>query len=81
MICGKFIVPGFTSPPFAVGFCVSEGGAVFGILAVVTFGAGYLEQADGAHTGAWASPAALTLLGLFFLALHVLGADRWIPRP
>jgi hypothetical protein len=54
---------------------------MFGILAAVTFGIGYFEQATTGHTGTWTSPAALTLLGLFFLALHLLGADRWIPRP
>lgn len=54
---------------------------MFGILAAIVFGIGYVEQAAGNHTGAWTSPAALVFLGLFFLALHVLGADRWIPRP
>ena len=54
---------------------------MFGIFAAITFGIGYLEQANSAHTGTWTSPAALVFLGLFFLALHVLGADRWIPRP
>lgn len=54
---------------------------MFGILAAITFGIGYFEQANSAHTGTWTSPAALVFLGLFFLALHLLGADRWIPRP
>ena len=54
---------------------------MFGILAAVTFGIGYFEQAAGNHTGTWTSPTAFVLLGLFLLGLHLLGADRWIPRP
>jgi len=54
---------------------------MFGILAAIVFGIGYFEQAADSHTGTWTSPAALVFLGLFLLTLHVLGADRWIPRP
>lgn len=48
------------------------------ILAAIAFGTGYILDASGAHTDAWLSPAALILLGLALLALHL--ATGWWPR-
>lgn len=53
---------------------------MFGILAAVAYGIGYIEQGTGGHTNAWFSPAALLILGSFFLALHLSGANSWLPR-
>jgi hypothetical protein len=53
---------------------------VFGILAAVAYGIGYIEQDSGAHTNAWFSPMAMLLAGSFFLVLHVAGAASWLPR-
>lgn len=54
---------------------------MFGILAIVAALLGYLLNGLAAHTNSWFSPVGLGLLALAFLALHLLGADRWIPRP
>jgi len=53
---------------------------MFGILAAVAYGIGYVEQGSGGHTNAWFSPLALLILGSFFLALHLAGANSWLPR-
>lgn len=54
---------------------------MFGILAIIAAALGFLLDGMAAHTNTWFSPQALGLLALTFLALHLLGADRWIPRP
>lgn len=53
---------------------------MFGILAAIAYGIGYIEQGTGGHTNAWFSPIALLILGSFFLALHLSGANEWLPR-
>ena len=47
---------------------------MFGILAVVTFALNFVLIGLRATTNSWFSPVALLSLGLFFLALHVIGA-------
>jgi hypothetical protein len=51
---------------------------VFGIFAAISFGIGFILNGTGGDHSAWFSPAGWQLLGLFFLALHVLGAEGWI---
>ena len=51
------------------------------ILAAVLFAVGYILQASAAHTNTWLSPGALTLAGLFCLALHLAGVGTWTRRP
>lgn len=54
---------------------------MFGILAAVAYGIGYIEQGSGGHTNAWFSPMALLLAGSFLLALHLLGiGTAWPTR-
>lgn len=54
---------------------------MFGILAAIAYGGGYIEQGSAGHTSAWFSPMALLLVGSFFLALHLLGVGAtWLPR-
>lgn len=52
---------------------------MFGILAAVAYGIGYVEQGTAGHTSAWLSPLALLLGGSFFLALHLLGVGATWP--
>jgi hypothetical protein len=52
---------------------------VFGILAAVAYGIGYIEQGSSGHTNAWFSPMALLLAGSFFLALHLMGSGPGVP--
>lgn len=53
---------------------------MFAILAAVAYLLGFVEQGSGGNPNAWFSPMAMLLIGSFFLALHLAGADRWIPR-
>lgn len=53
---------------------------MFGILAVIAAALGFLLNGLAAHTNAWFSPVSLGLLAIAFLALHMIGVDRWIPR-
>ena len=54
---------------------------MFGILAVIAAALGYLLNGLAEHTNSWFSPLGLGLLALAFLALHLIGAGKWIPRP
>lgn len=51
------------------------------ILAAVLFAVGYILSASAAHTNTWLSPGALTLAGLFCLALHLAGVGAWTRKP
>jgi hypothetical protein len=52
------------------------------IVAAILFAVGYILDASAAHTNAWLSPGALTLAGLFCLALHLCGVGAtWTRRP
>jgi len=53
------------------------------ILAAILFAVGFILDGSGTHTNAWLSPGALTLAGLFFLALHLcgIGTTTWTRRP
>lgn len=51
------------------------------ILAAILFAVGYILDASAAHTNAWLSPGALTLAGLFCLALHLAGVGNWTRKP
>jgi hypothetical protein len=53
---------------------------MFGILAVIAAALGYLLNGLAVHTNAWFSPLGLGLLSIAFLALHLIGANSWIPR-
>lgn len=54
---------------------------MFAILAAICFGIGYIETGSAGHTNTWFSPTALTLAGLFFVALHLLGIGNWTRKP
>jgi len=54
---------------------------MFAVLAAVLFAVGYILSGSAAHTNAWLSPGALTLAGLFCLALHLCGIGTWTRRP
>lgn len=52
------------------------------ILAAIAFGAAYVLDLVKAAPPEALSPPALTVLGLFFLALHLAGVDAgWNRRP
>lgn len=51
---------------------------MFGIIAAILFGVGFLENGAGGTHNAWVSPASFLLLGLVFLTVHLL-AGVW-PR-
>lgn len=53
---------------------------MFGIAAVVFGALGYLLNGLAAHTNSWFSPFGLGLLSLTCLALHLIGANSWLPR-
>lgn len=53
---------------------------MFAIIAAILFGAGFILDGSGDHANAWLSPAALTLLGLACLALHLSGIN-WTRKP
>lgn len=54
---------------------------MFGIFAAISFGIGFILNGTGGDHSAWFSPLGWLLLGLFFLALQVVGVDGWIRRP
>ena len=54
---------------------------MFGLLAVIAAALGYLLNGLGVHTNSWFSPQGLGLLAIAFLALYLIGAGKWIPRP
>jgi len=62
-------------------FCRSREAVVFGLLAVIAAALGYLLNGLGVHTNSWFSPQGLGLLAIAFLALYLIGAGKWIPRP
>lgn len=53
---------------------------MFGILAVIAAALGFVLNGLAAHTNTWFSPLSLGLLSLAFLALHLSGANAWLPR-
>lgn len=48
------------------------------ILAAIAFAIGWVLQVAGSAHAAWLQPAAMALLGLFFLALYLV-APGWQP--
>lgn len=54
---------------------------MLGILAAITFGIAYVLDLAKANPPAALAPPALLLLGLFFLALHLIGVGTsWTVR-
>jgi hypothetical protein len=53
---------------------------VFAFLAAVAAALGFLLNGLAAHTNTWFSPLSLGLLSLALLALHLSGANSWLPR-
>ena len=45
---------------------------MFGIAAIIVFALAYLFHGFGFAGNAWISPGALTILGLFLLAVHLV---------
>jgi hypothetical protein len=61
--------------------CSTKGLTMLGILAAVTFGVAYVLDLVKADPPAALAPPALLLLGLFFLALHLIGVGAgWTVR-
>lgn len=56
---------------------------MFAVLAAVAFGCGWVLDVSKADVPVALTPGALTLTGLFFLALHLcgVGAGWWARRP
>lgn len=54
---------------------------MFGVLAVVSFGVAFILNGAGGDNSVWLSPTSLMLLGLVFLALHLVNAHTWFNRP
>lgn len=54
---------------------------MFGIFAAISFGIGFILNGTGGDHSVWFSPMGWLLLGLFFLAVHAIGAEGWIRRP
>lgn len=54
---------------------------MFGLAALVCFILGYVFHGAATITNAWFDPTGMTLAGLAFLALHLLGDKvSWPPR-
>lgn len=45
---------------------------MFGIIAAILFGVGFLENGAGGAHSTWTSPTSFMLLGLVFLTVHLL---------
>lgn len=54
---------------------------MFALLSIICFALSFLLGGLQTHTNSWFAPISLIALGLFFGALHLAGAGRWIPRP
>lgn len=46
---------------------------MFGLIAAILFAVAFIINGSGGHPDVWFSPFSLALLGLFCLAVHLLG--------
>jgi len=52
---------------------------MFGIIAAILFGVGFLENGAGGTHNTWTSPTSFMMLGLVFLTVHLIAGAVW-PR-